>query len=288
MADTIKLSSPATKQFWEIPILHIDEHLLAIDKPQGLATSPDGNDPDRPSLMALLHAAIRDAKPWAVRHGIDYLANAHRLDADTSGVLVLARTKPVLIAMADLFGSNRPAETCFALCNGFPAETTFEVDAPLSQHPAQAGLMRVDPKTGKKSHTRFEVLETFRRHVWIKCVPLTRRLHQIRVHLKWVKLPVCADTLYGGKSLWLSSIKPNYRLRENEDEKPLTPRLALHSAKLEFVHPATGQPVVIEAPLPRALTVALKYLRKYSVPGAAGGGVEGSVPMDVEPLDDRI
>lgn len=280
MADTIKLSSPATKEFWEIPILYKDEHLLAVEKPARLLTSPDRYDPDRPNLMKLLHAGIALQKPWAVQQGIDYLANAHRLDFETSGIILLARNKPVLVQLANLFGSEKPLKTYYALVNGFPAEPTFEVDAPLSSHPTQAALMRVDPKNGKKSLTKFEVLETFRRHAWIKCEPVTGRTHQIRVHLKWVKLPICADQVYGGKALWLSSIKRNYRLKEGDEEKPLTPRLALHAAKLEIVHPVTGQPLVIESPIPRDLSVALKYLRKYSVPGAGSEGVEGSVPME--------
>ncbi len=287
MADTIKLSSPGTKEFWEIPILYKDEHLLAIDKPANLLTSPDRNDPDRPNLMKLLHAGIEAKKPWAVKHGTDYLAIAHRLDFETSGVTLLARSKSVLIHLANLFGSDKPLWTYFALVNGFPAETVFEVDMPLSQHPMQHALMRVDPKSGKKSLTRFEVLEAFRRHAWIRCNPVTSRIHQIRVHLKWVKLPICADSIYGGKSLWLSSIKKNYRLKENEEEKPLTPRLALHAARLELKHPITGGPVVIEAPLPRDLAVALKYLRKYSVPGAGQDGVEGSVPLDAPNAADQ-
>ena len=288
MADTIKLSSPATKEFWEIPIVYKDEHLLAVDKPAKLLTSPDRYDHDRPNLMRLLHAGIESKKPWAVKHGIDYLANAHRLDFETSGIILLARSKPVLVQLANLFGSDKPLKTYFALVNGFPAETVFDVDMPLSHHPMQQALMRVDPKSGKKSLTRFEVLETFRRHAWVRCHPITGRTHQIRVHLKWVKLPICADSVYGGKPLWLSSIKKNYRLKETQEEKALTPRLALHAAKLEMKHPVTGEPVVIEAPLPRDLAVALKYLRKYSVPGSGSDGVEVSVPMDVGPTDDSI
>src|ERR1041384_377942 len=81
----IKLSSPATREFWEIPVLFEDAHLLALDKPAGLLTSPDRYDPERPNLMGLLHAGIAAGKPWAVERGLNYLSNAHRLDFETSG-----------------------------------------------------------------------------------------------------------------------------------------------------------------------------------------------------------
>src|SRR5689334_8226255 len=87
----IKLSAPATKEFWEIPVLFEDEHLLAINKPASLLTSPDRYDADRPNLMRLLHEGIAQAKPWAKERGLTYLSNAHRLDFETTGVLLLAK-----------------------------------------------------------------------------------------------------------------------------------------------------------------------------------------------------
>ena len=110
----IKLSS-ATREFWEIPILYEDEHLLALDKPSGLLTSPDRSDPNRPSLMKLLHAGITDAKPWAKERGLSYLINAHRLDFETSGVILLAKSKPVLVELANMFGSEKPIQVLSAL-----------------------------------------------------------------------------------------------------------------------------------------------------------------------------
>jgi 23S rRNA pseudouridine1911/1915/1917 synthase len=104
----IKLSSPATREFWEIPVLFEDGHLLALDKPAGLLVSPDRYDPERPSLMKLLHTAIAGGKPWARERGLDYLMNAHRLDPEMSGVILLAKNKPALIALANLFGSEKP------------------------------------------------------------------------------------------------------------------------------------------------------------------------------------
>jgi RluA family pseudouridine synthase len=261
----IKLSSPATREFWEISVLFEDEHLLALDKPAGLLTSPDRYDAQRPNLMKLLHAAIADQKPWARERHLTYLSNAHRLDFETSGVILLAKSKPVLIALADLFGSEKPLKKYLALASGAPPSEKFEVDAALAPHPLKIGIMRVDSKNGKKSKTNFEVLESFPGpgYVLLDCQPLTGRTHQIRVHAAHVGLKIVGDTLYGGKPLWLSRLKKDYHLKPGKEERPLISRVALHAEQLQLKHPINGDNVTISAPWPHDLTVAVKYLRKF-------------------------
>jgi RluA family pseudouridine synthase len=265
MSAAIKLSSPATREFWEIPVLFEDEHLLAVDKPSRLLTSPDRYDPERPNLMKLLHAGISAGKPWARDRGLSYLMNAHRLDFETSGVILLAKSKPVLVELANAFGSEKPVKKYLALIRGEPLAAVFEVDAPLAPHPVKIGLMRVDPKGGKKSKTGFEVLEQFSRsgYALLKCTPLTGRTHQIRAHLRHAGFPIVGDELYGGKPLWLSRIKPGYRLKPGHEERPLISRVALHAETLELTHPITKETLTITAPWPKDLTVAVKYLRQF-------------------------
>ena len=259
----IKLSAPATREFWEIPVLFEDDHLLALDKPARLLSSPDRYDPRRPNLMKLLHAGIASGKPWARERHLTYLMNAQRLDFETSGVMLLAKDKPTLVALANLFGSERPLKKYVALAQGTPAEDTFEVDAKLAPHPLKTGLMRVDAKNGKKSKTRFEVLEKFSGWTLLCCEPLTGRTHQIRAHLRHAGLPIVGDELYGGKKLWLSRLKRDYRLKPGHEERPLISRVALHAAELTLPHPATGQTVTVVAPWPKDLKVAVKYLRQF-------------------------
>jgi len=259
----IKLSAPPTREFWEIPVLFEDDHLLALDKPAGLLSSPDRYDPRRPNLMKLLHAGIAAGKPWARERHLTYLMNAHRLDFETSGVMLLAKDKPTLVALANLFGSEKPLKKYVALAQGTPAEDTFEVDAKLAPHPLKTGLMRVDAKNGKKSKTRFEVLEKFSGWTLLCCEPLTGRTHQIRAHLRHAGLPIVGDELYGGKKLWLSRLKRDYRLKPGHEERPLISRVALHAAELTLPHPATGQTVTVVAPWPKDLKVAVKYLRQF-------------------------
>ena len=271
MSAAIKLSSPATREFWEIPVLFEDEHLLALDKPAGLLTSPDRHDEARPSLMQLLLAGLAAGKPWARERGLTYLSQAHRLDCDTSGVILLAKTKPALITLADFFGAEKPLRKYVALAWGIPEAPKFEVDAKLAPHPVKPGQMCVNPLDGKKSRTEFEVLEQFSDWVLLRCFPLTDRTHQIRVHLKHAGFPVVADDLYGGKKLWLSRLKKDFYLKPGREERPLMSRAALHAEELSLPHPVTGAPVVIHSEWPKAFKVAVKYLRQYATgPGRRG------------------
>jgi RluA family pseudouridine synthase len=259
----IKLSSPATAEFWEIAILHEDDRLLALNKPAGLLVSPARDDPARPNLMKLLHRDIERGASWARERQLAYLMNAHRLEFETSGVILLAKSKAALIALASQFGSEQPTRVFAALVRGSAEEATFATDAPLSAHPARPGFIRVDPRDGKRSRTEFSVREKFSGYLLLECRPLTARTDQIRVHLKHLRLPLVGDELYGGSPLWLSTLKSNYRLKEGQTEKPLIARSALHAEQLTVRHPGTDQSVKIEAPWPKDLTVAVKYLRRY-------------------------
>ena len=274
-ASTIKLSSPVTREFWEIPVLFEDEHLLALDKPAGLLTvaetepraEPATAEAERPNLMQLLHAAIAAGKPWARERNLTYLNNEHQLDGDTSGVLLLAKNKPAHIALADLFGCDQPQRKYVALVRGNLIEASFEVNARISPHPLRPGLMRVDKDNGKAAKTKITLLENFTRagYALVKCEPVTDRPHQIRVHLSHVDLPIVADELYGGKKLWLSRLKKDFRLNPGHEERPLISRTALHAEELTLPHPITGETVTIKSEWPKDLKVAVKYLRQFSV-----------------------
>ena len=190
MTITIKLSSPSTREFWEIPVLYEDGDLLALDKPIGLPVSAVRDEPNRPILMQLLHSGIGEGKPWATVRALSYLMNAHRVDLDVGGVLLLAKSKSVLVKLANLFGSETPAKRYVALAQGSPKEERFEVGAKLGIHPARAGFVRVDSRHGKRARTRFQVLERFAGWTLLHCELLTDRPHQIRVHLQNLGLPL--------------------------------------------------------------------------------------------------
>ena len=270
MSAVIKLSSPATREFWEIPVLYEDEHLLALNKPACMLVSPDRSEPERPNLMQLLHSGIAQAKPWATERGLVYLMNAYRLDFETSGVLLLGKNKPAFIAVVNILGAGKGRRKYVALVRGVPAEDRFEIEAKLSPHPVRPGIMRIDSKGGKQSHTVCEVLEKFSGYTLLKCEALTDRPGQIRLHLRHAALTIVGDRLYGGRPLLLSHLKRDYRLKPDQTERPLIDCAALHAEELSFPRPVTGESLAITAPWPKDLKVAVKYLQRYGRTAQAG------------------
>jgi RluA family pseudouridine synthase len=260
----IKLSSPETKDYWEIPVHYEDDAILAIEKPSRLLVSPDRYDPNRPNIMKLFHRDIARAAKWVEDRKITYLANAHRLDFETSGILLLAKTKPALINLANQFGSEVVRKVYLAVATGSAEKDEFDNNAKLGAHPVRIGLIRIDEKNGKKSYTAFEVIERFKGFTYIRCKPRSGRTHQIRVHLQHRGLPIVGDELYGGAPLLLSSLKRNYRLKPGRVEHPLINRVALHAHELSFKHPVTDAEVTVTSPLPHDMEVALKFLRRHA------------------------
>jgi len=261
----IKLSSPQTHEYWEIPVLYEDDRLLVVDKPSRLLTSPDRYDPKRPNLMKLLQRDIARPAPWVMERGLTYLSNVHRLDFETSGALLLVKDKPALIDLANQFGANTPHKTYLSLAHGESSQDQFVAELPLAHHPLKPELMRVDFKKGKRSKTEFQAIERFRGYTLFQCRPLTGRTHQIRVHLQYLGYPIVADALYGGKKLLLSRLKRGYHLKPNEEERPLLGRLGLHAETLTIRHPTSKEPITLSAPLAKDFQVALKYLRRFAM-----------------------
>jgi RluA family pseudouridine synthase len=263
--DTIKISSPATRDFWEIPVLFEDEHLLALDKPARLLVSPDRNNPTRPALISRLHHDIERGATWVKkRPGLSYLMNVHRLDFEATGILLLAKNKPAFITLANQFGSEKPNRIFLALVRGSMQQDTFDINAKIAPNRSKPGLMRIDDRGGKRARTEFTVRERFKGYSLLECRPLTARQHQIRVHLQYLGLPILGDDDYGGRQLLLSSLKKDYHLKPNKIERPLISTVALHAEKFVLAHPVTGNEITIEAPLPKDFRVALKYLRLHA------------------------
>jgi len=256
-----------------VDVLYLDDAFLALNKPAGWATSPDAVDPG-PDLLSALHEGIRAGAPWARRLGLVHLAAAHRLDRDTTGVFLLARSRETHFAAAGLFGHRRVAETYAALVRGAPDEDAWRVDRPIGPATAGAGAARAGGARSRPAATAGEVAERFRGYALLRARPETGRRRQVRLHLRAMGCPVVADAACGdARPLMLSSIKRGYKPSAG-DERPLLARSALHLETLEFEHPVTRRPVRIEAPWPKDLLLAVKYLRRFAAPRRPHGDIE--------------
>jgi len=236
------------------PILFEDEWLIAFDKPSGLLTVPDRWDKARASLAALVH-----------QHLAPGIYNVNRLDAEISGVLLCAKQKPALTALAHQFETRRGQKHFLALvCSALP-EPELEIRRELERDPGQPGRMRVAAAYRRGAcRTRAHAIEVFRAHSLLEAWPSTDTMHQLRIHLAHVGCPVVADAFYGnGRGLYLSEIKSDYKFKTNEPERPLIGRVALHAESLTFTHPATQAKTTITAPWPKDLSIAIKYLKRF-------------------------
>jgi RluA family pseudouridine synthase len=279
---TVFRLSPAPGASVELPVVYEDDALLAVDKPSGLMVSPDTYNPEKPNLMSGVRRALDTGAAWVRERGLTMLANVHRLDADTSGVLLLAKTREALRALAKQFNDRTVGKQYVALVEGEPAEETFEVELKIGPHPARPWIQIERRHGGKLTLTKFRVLERFRLRqlrgqrtslpfpgcALVGCEPETGRTHQIRVHLKHAGHPILCDKVYGEgerSALLLSQLKPGYKAHEEEAEHPLLGRLALHAERLTVAHPVTGARLELVAPWPKDFAVALKYLRKFAM-----------------------
>jgi 23S rRNA pseudouridine1911/1915/1917 synthase len=236
-----------------IAILHEDDDLLALDKPAGLLAVPDRFDKNRSNIMSLLEAA---------RPG-EWLANVHRLDFNTSGVFVVVKRQEAFRELARQFRERETRKQYVAVAQRIPPESPMTIDLPIGQHPKVRGLARIDHGRGQEARTVVEIQEKFRGYSLLKVIIETGRMHQVRVHLQAIGCPLIGDADYGGAPLLLSQIKKKYKAKEDEPERPLLDRPALHAEQLTFAQPTTGAPLTIVAPWPKDLTLAVKYLRKF-------------------------
>jgi 23S rRNA pseudouridine955/2504/2580 synthase/23S rRNA pseudouridine1911/1915/1917 synthase len=238
----------------QIDILLETDEWVAVNKPSGQLSIPD-REQSEPSLKDLLQQ----------RYG--QIFTVHRLDKDTSGVIVFARTEQTHKFLSKQFEERSTEKIYNGLVLGKLYTPEGTIDAPIGEHPGHKGLMTVIRK-GKSSITQYKVLDTFPLYSWVEFQILTGRTHQIRVHMKHLGHPIVMDPLYGdGKPVFLSAFKKKFNLGKHElEERPLLNRLALHARQLRFTD-EKGQRLSIEAPLPKDLRATLAQLEKYSGKG---------------------
>jgi 23S rRNA pseudouridine955/2504/2580 synthase/23S rRNA pseudouridine1911/1915/1917 synthase len=250
-------------------VLYEDDDLLVIDKPAGLLVIPDRWQATKPTVVAWAQqhlqrrvpasAAAPEARVWVV----------HRLDRDTSGVLVLAKSAAAHAALSQQFERGEADKRYLALVKGQLSRREGAIRLPIGPHPSRPGLMAVRRRGGKAALTQYTVVERYRGLTLLDVRPASGRTHQIRVHLQAIGHPIAVDPLYGdGQAIFLSALKPAYRAKVGEAEHPLLTRLALHAHVLQLTHPRHGERVAWRAPLPKDLAAVLRNLRRYqALPG---------------------
>lgn len=242
-----------TKERPKFTVLHEDERIMVFDKASGVASIRERYEVGI-SLKEI--AEEKFGRLWTV----------HRIDKDTSGVIVFARDAEAHKDLNTQFEKHETFKIYAAVLEGEMGEDEMSIDIPLAPDPAKPGRMRPSA-LGKESLTVIRVRERFRGFTYVEALPKTGRQHQIRVHCRAVGLPLAVDPLYGNrKELLLSSIKRKFRDYDRE-ERPLIARLTLHAERLTVKHPGTGEPITFEAKTPKDLNALLTQLRKVAKKG---------------------
>jgi 23S rRNA pseudouridine1911/1915/1917 synthase len=214
-------------------VAYEDEHLLVVDKPAGVVVHPARGHPTGTLAQGLAGRGAGGDEPW--RAGI-----VHRLDRNTSGLLVVAKSDSVHRALKALLAARRLRREYLALVDGRPSARAGTIEAPIGRHRRQRVLMSIDSAEPREARTHFEIERLLAHATLLRVVLDTGRTHQIRVHLAAIGHPVCGDRQYGGPS--------RYGLK----------RQFLHAARLAFEHPVTHDAVDVRSPLPEDLAAALR------------------------------
>jgi 23S rRNA pseudouridine955/2504/2580 synthase len=248
-------------------VLHEDEHLLAVDKPAGLAAHP-GTGIEGATLVEMARAYLRvpdDLPPTEFRP-----SPAHRLDRDTSGVVVVAKTRGAMVALGETFTSGEGVRKSYlALAKGKMPRDAGTVDLPLSEHEQTARSKAARGVKFQEAVTRWKVLSSMKEASLLAVTIETGRTHQIRRHLDAIGHPVAGDRRYG-----------DFAFNRVAKQRWGLSRMFLHAWKLELPHPVTGAPLRLEAGLPPALVEVLSRLNLALPAGVTGALREGPPPRE--------
>ncbi|WP_374605105.1 23S rRNA pseudouridine(1911/1915/1917) synthase RluD [Arenimonas sp.] len=245
----LEVETHALPEAIDLDLVYQDDDVLVINKPAGLVVHPGAGNPRGTLVNALLHFDARLAE--LPRAGI-----VHRLDKDTSGLMVVARTLRAHTSLVEQLSGREVHRQYLAVVQGSMVAGNT-VNAPIGRHPTDRVRMAVVKEGGRDAITHYRLREKFRAHTLVECRLETGRTHQIRVHMAHVRHPIVGDPLYGGA----------FRLPKAATEA-LVARLhgfrrqALHAEQLTFAHPATGEPVAHAAPMPEDMQALVRDLRE--------------------------
>ncbi len=238
-------------------LIYADEDMIAVNKAAGLLVAADRWDIEAPRLDLLIQKELPQIAPLCQK-----LYAVHRIDKDTSGILLYALNAEAHLALNTAFQEREIKKTYRLLIHGRVQEEQFTVDLPLRADGDAMHRTVVDKRRGKEAITHFTVLETFRQFSLLEARPVTGRTHQIRAHLAAAGYPIVCDSLYGsGKPVLLSELKQRWR-GDVYTEQPLIRRLALHAYQLEGIHPRTSEPFSFTAEYAKDFKSTVHQLQK--------------------------
>ncbi len=249
----------------DLPVLFENQDVIAIDKPSALPVEPERWETEKPNLMRSMLALSKERGAGIAGHGEFRPRLVHRLDKDTSGVVLIAKTLEGEQRLREAFDSGAVKKEYLALVEGeHPlADGAREtIDFAIGPDARKSGAMRAS-SDGKEARTDIEVAERFHGYTLLRCFPRTGRTHQIRVHLAAGGFPLAVDPIYGRrKALKLSEIKSDYKKKRGVEERPLISRLTLHAASIEFSLVPNNPPLRVESPIPEDFARVLRQLAK--------------------------
>jgi RluA family pseudouridine synthase len=225
-------------------ILHKDDDYVVINKPPFISTLEDRND--QTNILSIVRQTFPDAQV------------GHRLDKDTSGVLAIALNPESYRQFSMQLEHREVTKIYHAIVEGTPALNEQRVEAPILKQ--ADGRVKIS-RDGKQAETWFSTVKNFRGYSLVECRPVTGRMHQIRIHLSLLGASIAGDEMYGGKPVYLSTLKRSYNLKKDTVEEPIMKRMALHAFSLEFLG-VDGKKLRVEAPYPKDFRVLLRQLEE--------------------------
>lgn len=233
-------------------IIFEDEHLLVVDKPAGVLSIPDRYDRNMNNLKDIF-----DQK-------YEKIFVVHRLDRDTSGIMIYAKNAEAHKDLNDQFQNYTVTKIYHSLWSGILPKDELFIDIPLMPSPQKKGVT-IPSARGKESYSKIKVLERFKIATLVEIELLTGRHHQIRAHASALGHPLLVDEIYSNENaFYLSKVKRKFNLKKDSEERPLISRITLHSKSIKFTHPFTGEEMLFKTDYPKDFAVALKQLQKYS------------------------
>lgn len=227
-------------------IVFQDEDYIVINKPPHVSTLDDRAPEGKDNIIGMAKEYLESSQV------------CHRLDKETSGILAIAKNPEAYRNLAIQFEKREVNKIYHAVIGGIQEYKDTMVDRAIL--PNRTGAVKIDPK-GKPAQTVFKTLKIYRAHTLVEARPVTGRMHQIRIHLAVLGSPIVQDAQYGGKIVYLSKIKRNFKLKKHTEEQPLISRVALHAFALEFKL-MNGETQRVEAPYPKDMRALVNQLEK--------------------------